>query len=74
MSSMERDIKPGQIWGLGKKTDHDIWFYLVVEVCNDIVKFITLVKESGIQYSPGKVLEDDLGSIFQPDSLWHRVL
>lgn len=71
---MERDIKPGQIWGLGKKTDHDIWLYLVIEVSNDRAKFVTLLKESGIRNNPGNVTEDDLGSIYQVDSLWHRIL
>lgn len=76
MLSMARkyNIKPGQLWGLGRKTDHDIWLYLVIKVSDGIVKFITLSKESGIRYHPGKVTEDDLDSIYQVDSLWHRIL
>lgn len=77
MLSMEHDVKPGQVWGLGRKTDPDIWYYLVIDVSVNslgLVKFVTLSKlRNKIEYG-GKTVTDFVSEINRVNSLWHRVL
>ncbi len=71
---MEHSIKPGQIWGLGQRTDEDIWIYLVVEIEHEHVHFATLSKETGIKRPVGSITTDRIDSVLQKNSLWHRIL
>jgi hypothetical protein len=72
----KHNIKPGQLWGLGRKIDEeDIWYYVVLEVdeYKDEIKFLTVDRTSkGINYG-GHICYDDIKSVAEL-YMWHRVL